>query len=133
MATVGPVTLSIFDQPPDQVVVQAAYDVKGSGDDISSGQPYREVVELIGVDKGQPGEDGVDDVLDTISDGTVVFDGTHVSFLRSQQKQYPAAALDEDPHPFFPRTDEIRVRVTLMPVAVGESNIVRREQILAPN
>jgi len=132
MATIGPVSLSIFNQPSGVVNVQLSYEVAASGDDLESGQTYRELVELIGVDRGEPGEDGVDDVIDTISDGIVMFDGTQTRFQRGPEKWYdpPAAELDEDSHPFLPRTDEIRARVTLMPTR--ESNVVRREEIVGP-
>ncbi|UUZ57654.1 hypothetical protein [Nocardioides sp. B-3] len=103
MATVGPVTLSILPAPPDQVVVQVSYEIIGGGDDIASGQPYREVVELIGVDKGQPGEDGVDDVIDVIEEETWIFDGTHVSVQRQPQSSTQPPHLTRTPIRFSPR------------------------------
>lgn len=132
MATIGPVNLSIFNQTSGVGNVQLSYEIVADGDDLESGQTYRELVELIGVDKGEPGEDGVDEVVDTISDAIVTFDSTQPRIRRSPEKWYqpPAAELDEDSHPFLPRDDEIRARVTLMPTR--ESNVVRRAEIVGP-
>ncbi len=132
MATIGPVDLSIFNQPSGVVGVQLSYEIAASGDDLETGQTYRELIELIGVDAGEPGEDGVNEVIDMIGDGIVTFDSTQPRIQRSPEKFYrpPAAELDEDSHPFFPRDDEIRARVTLMPTR--ESNVIRRQEIVGP-
>ena len=58
MASIGPVTLSIFDQPPSNVLVQVSYLVSATHHDMGHEQAYREVVELIGVDT-LAGEDQV--------------------------------------------------------------------------
>jgi hypothetical protein len=62
MASIGPVTLSIFDQPPGNVLVQVSYKVEATHHDMGHEQAYREVVELIGVDT-LAGEDQVDDII----------------------------------------------------------------------
>lgn len=138
MATIGPVSLSITDQTSGEVLVIVGYEITGSPHDAESEQAYREVVELIGVDSGEPGEDGVDDILpiDKVSDGVTVFDTSHLGFVRSPHQTYSPAELDEDSHPFLVRSDEIRARVTLTPLPPTapsrESNLVRREQIVGP-
>ena len=61
MASIGPVTLSIFDSTPGNVLVRVSYLVEASHHDMGHEQAYREVVELIGVDTlaGEPlGHDG---------------------------------------------------------------------------
>jgi hypothetical protein len=138
MASIGPVNLAIFDQPPGEVLVQVSYTISQTLHDAQHEQAYRELVEIIGVDTGEPGEDGVDDVLPgaTIWDGVAVFTTSQVSFTVTRERRLPAAALDEDTHPFLPRSDELRARVTLTPLAtaapVRESNLIRREQVLGP-
>ena len=128
MASIGPVHLVISSTNTDEVVVDASWDFTLSNEDAASGRQYREVVELIGVDKGMPGEDGVDDVIAKISDGQVGhFDGIHYTYRHSCQQKFPANQLDEDQNPLFIRTDEIRVRVTLS--SESDSNIVTRQEI----
>ena len=102
------------------------WDFTLSNEDAASGRQYREVVQLIGVDKGMPGEDGVDDVIAQISDGQVGhFDGIHYTYRHSCQHKFPATQLDEDQNPLFIRIDEIQVRVTLS--SESDSNIVRQQ------
>ena len=129
MATVGPVRLSIFNQPNGQVDVQVSWEIAGSGDDLSEEATYRELVELIGVDK-ELGEDKADEVIYTLGDGIVKFDGTHGRYTRSAEERLDPGVLNEDTHPFMPRNDEIRARVQLM--ATSQSNIVTREEVVAP-
>ena len=132
MASIGPVHLVISSTNTDEVVVDAAWDFTLSNEDATTGRQYREVVELIGVDKGMPGEDDADDVIAQISDGQVGhFDGIHYTYRHSCQQKFPASQLDEDQNPLFINTDEIRVRVTLS--SESDSNIVRRQEILGPN
>jgi hypothetical protein len=137
MASIGPVTLSIFDGP-DDVRVRVDYEISATHHDAEHEQAYREVIELVGVDTGEPGEDQVDDVIAAPSewDGIVVFTTSQVKFVRSPElPSFAAATLDEDAHPFVPRSDEIRARVTLTPLPATassrESNLVRR-QVIAP-
>lgn len=128
MASIGPVHLVISSTNTDEVVVDASWDFTLSNEDAASGRQYREVVQLIGVDKGMPGEDGVDDVIAQISDGQVGhFDGIHYTYRHSCQHKFPATQLDEDQNPLFIRIDEIQVRVTLS--SESDSNIVRRQEI----
>ena len=47
-----------------EVFVDVGYTTFGEDQDMVSGEEYREVVELVGVDTLR-GEDGVDDVIDT--------------------------------------------------------------------
>ena len=128
MASIGPVHLVISSTNTDEVVLDASWDFTLSNEDAASGRQYREVVELIGVDRGMPGEDDVDDVIAQISDGQVGhFDGTHYTYRHSCQQKFQATQLDEDQNPLFIRTDEIRVRVTLS--SESDSNIVKRQEI----
>jgi hypothetical protein len=135
MASIGPVTLSIFDRPQlGDVLIQVSYEVQATDADVSGEQEYREVVELIGVDT-LPGEDGVDEPIagGTLWDGIRVFDGLHVGSSETREKTLPPQALDEDPSPIFPKVDEIRARVTLTPVlrvVSRESNLVRRGELV---
>jgi hypothetical protein len=133
MASIGPVTLSIFDQPPGNVLVQVSYKVEATHHDMGHEQAYREVVELIGVDT-LAGEDQVDDIIildPPFWDGIVQFTQNQGAFEQTREKTLAAQALDEDPHPFLVRADEIRARVTLTPLPPGapppkESNLVVR-------
>jgi hypothetical protein len=138
MASISPVELVITDQSSDEVLVQVRYTIRRTHHDAEHEQAYHEMVELIGVDTGEPGEDGVDDILpiDKVSDGVVVFTANQQEFTRSPHATFTRAELDEDSHPFLPRSDEIRARVTLTPLPPTapsrESNLVRREQIVGP-
>lgn len=67
-------------------------------------QAYRELVELIGVDTGEPGEDGVDDIIPVELTADVV----KTTMPSQSVRTLPAATLDEDSHPFFVRGDEIQ-------------------------
>jgi hypothetical protein len=132
MASIGPVTLSIFDLPPSNVRVQVSYKISATHHDAEHEQRYHEVVELIGVDT-LAGEDQVDDIIHLdppFLDGIVRFTTSQVEFQRIPERILPAQALDEDPHPFLLRADEIRARVTLTPlppdVPSRESNLVVR-------
>lgn len=108
--------------------VEVSYRIDASHHDIDSGQTYRELVQLIG-DDSRPGEDGVSDIIvgGTIFDGLITFTGPQTQFARTRAKNVPSSLLDED-GPF--REDEIRARVTLVPVPPGavsqDSNLVRR-------
>ncbi|HEX5882179.1 MAG TPA: hypothetical protein VF468_28265 [Actinomycetota bacterium] len=129
---VGPVTLSISDVPPNSVNVQVSYKIRQTHHDIAHAQRYHEVVELIGVDT-LAGEDQADDIIHLeppFWDGIVLFTDSQQEFQRIPERTLPAQALDEDPHPFLLRADEIRARVTLTPlppdVLFKESNLVVR-------
>ncbi len=105
------------------VNVKVDYDIAWSTYDQASDQPYLESVRLIGDDTGMnPPEDGVDDILTTISPifipVTLRSAGaptTHRSFTRTIAK----ASLNEDPL----GTDEIRALVRLTPVPVSEAKL----------
>lgn len=126
MASIGTVLLSITGQNPANV--QVSFLVSATGSDGELRQSYRELVELIGIDRGA-GEDGVDDVIDVISDSIVTFSTSQVAFQQIREKNLPAAVLDEDPGPII-RRDELRARVTLIPAParprVRHSNVVLR-------
>lgn len=109
------------------------YFIRGSQLDVLSEQTYREVVELIGVDKG---EDSTDEPIpDTRR--SFAFVATSTSEIpRTQIYDLPASALDEDRDVDHPREDEIAARVTLIPIPPGtitrNSNIVRRGGLVGP-
>ena len=99
--------------------VEVSFAVDGSAEDLERQQSYRAVVELIGVDEGL-GEDGRSEVIPNglISDDLVTF-----GVPRTVAKNISSGILDEDPGP-FPRRDEIRARITLIPTTL--SNVVHR-------
>jgi hypothetical protein len=135
MASIGPVTLTITDinNPPNHVIVEVSYRISASHHDLGHEQAYREVVELIGVDT-LAGEDQVDDIIhldEAFWDGNIGFTPTGPAhFDQGHTQTLPAQAVDEDPHPFLVRADEIRARVTLTPIPPGapfrDSNLVVR-------
>lgn len=132
MALISDVLLRVFEgaPAPGQATVQVSYTITASLHDGPHEQAYRELVELVGVDKG-PGEDGPSEVIFTVSDGTVVFTNSEVAFTRIPERTFPIGILDEDRGPSI-RTDEILARVTLTPIPQAspreESNVVRRGQ-----
>ena len=79
--------------------------------------------------RGDP--DGVSEIIPggTIFDGTVTFTTSTVAFTQSHERTVPVSILDEDPGPII-RADEIRARVTLIPLPPANptrvSNLVRR-------
>lgn len=125
MASIGNITLRIIDVPNSgNASIDVGYTVHASGDDLVTGQSYREVCELIGDDT--PG-DGSDDVLRTLREETIVFDGNHQGFTRAIQAFVPKSLLDEDRGIIVQEEDEIRARVTLTPIPLRrESNLIRR-------
>jgi hypothetical protein len=126
MANITDVLLEVFDQS-GSAMVRANYRVEATGADATQQQRYRELVELIGVDDlGH--EDGQNDVISVISDGTITFDTSHVAFVRAPEVNIPSSALDEDAGVF--RWDELRARVSLTPLppegVARESNVITR-------
>src|SRR5438105_15656779 len=94
MAAIGPVTLSIFDQPTGEVLVQVGYTVSATKDDATAEREYHEVVQLIG-------DETTGSTVDTIPggkiwDGTVAFTTSEVSFTVTREATLPAQALAED-------------------------------------
>jgi hypothetical protein len=134
MASISNVVLRIFEGVPvaGQALVQVSYTLTATLHDAPHQQVYRELVQLVGDDQGR-GEDGQSELIagGTIFDGNVTFTTSSVAFTQSHERTIPVAILDEDPGPFI-RTDEIRARVTLIPLAAAnparDSNLVRRGQ-----
>jgi hypothetical protein len=134
MASISNVVLRIFEGVPvaGQALVQVSYTLTATLHDAQHQQAYRELVQLVGDDQGR-GEDGQSELIagGTIFDGNVTFTTSSVAFTQSHERTIPVAILDEDPGPFI-RTDEIRARVTLVPLAPAiptrDSNLVRRGQ-----
>jgi hypothetical protein len=132
MVSISNVVLEIFEGPPTLPVgnarIRASYTISATGHDAEHEQAYREVVQLVGDDRG---EGGTAELIpaEPLSDGVVVFTTSHVSFVRSWEKIYSSSVLDEDPGPAI-REDEIRVMVTMTPIpptpVTRESNLVLR-------
>jgi len=68
-------------------------------------QAYRELVQLVGDDRG---EGGTAELIPggTIWDGVVVFTTSQVSFTNTREKMLASSILDEDPGPVI-KEDEI--------------------------
>lgn len=129
MASVSNVRLEIFEQQ-GSALVRASFTVQATLHDAPHQQSYRELVQLVGVDEGI-GEDGTNELLanGTISDDVISFSTSAVAIVRIRERTVPIAVLDEDPG-IIPRRDELRARVTLIPLPPGpvvrESNLVTR-------
>ncbi|HEY0458614.1 MAG TPA: hypothetical protein VGC97_05630 [Pyrinomonadaceae bacterium] len=121
MASIKPITLTIVPNPNNgKFIVNVNYVVSASPNDVATEQNYREVCQLIGDDT--PG-DGTDDIIKTLRDGTLVFDGIFSHLTRNIQLEMNRSDLDEDRGLITPEADEIRARVTLTPIpATLESN-----------
>jgi hypothetical protein len=129
MAMIEDLTLEIVEEQGSPVA-KVHYKVRGSQQDVFAQQFYRELIELIGVDR-LAGEDGQDEPIP----GGVLLDGAFVVLTtsplpRNQRLRLPSSALDEDRGVFVQEEDEIAARVTLTPFPPGPvivmSNIVRR-------
>jgi hypothetical protein len=128
MATVRDVSLSIFNEPNGQVRVQVSWNIDGGGHDLEQNATYRELVELIGVDRPLGEATTPDQAIYTLEDGLVSFGATNLAHQeRSTEKLIEAGILNEDTHPFMPRNDEIQARVQLM--AASQSAVIVREEI----
>jgi hypothetical protein len=125
MASITPIFLNIKNSPtnPANFEVFVGYTVEFNNDDLETKQHYREICQLIGDDT--PG-DGIDDALHTVLNTITVFDGGTTGVGRFMTFEVPKTRLDEDnPGSPFPFADEIRARVTLVPIpATRESNQV---------
>ena len=133
MASIESVTLTIMPVPNSAMVsVNVGYRVRGSSHDIAAEQNYRELCQLIGDDT--PG-DKTDDILYNLLDQTTAFSGTGPNSLqRAIQHFVPVSILDEDSGGPFLEEDEIRARVTLIPIPTSrESNLVRRGGVVPPD
>jgi len=119
MADISDVKLELF---PQNNLAQISYTVTGSNHDGEQMLAYRELVEIVGVDK-RAHEDGKDDTLFS-KEYRTAFDTSHIGFVQSREIDLSGVNLDEDPGIFRP--DEIRARVTLIPeIQVSrESNLV---------
>jgi len=92
--------------------INVTYQLTGSTFDVTSGQPYKEVVKLISLDPPNGPENNRDIPNGLITDTIVVFSNT-TPINRTRSKTMEKADLDED----TPKLeDEIRAIVTLTPV-----------------
>lgn len=129
MASISDVNLKIFENG-GSALIQVSYTLTATRHDAPHEQSYRELVQLVGDDMG-PGEDGQSELIPagTVWDGVVTFTNSQVAFTQIREITVPSSILDEDPAP-FPRIDEIRARVTLLPLPPAspsrDSNLVRR-------
>ena len=132
MASISDVRLRIFENS-GSALVEVSYTLSATQHDGEHEQAYRELVQLVGVDTG-PGEDGQSELIPggTIWDGVVVFTTSQVAFVQSHERPVPSSILDEDPG--IIRPDEIRARVTLIPLPptppTRDSNIVQRGELV---
>ena len=132
MASISNVTLEIFEgspvSTPDSALIRVSYVITATHHDALHEQAYRELVQLIGDDRG---EGGTAEPIPggTIWDGVVVFTTSQVAFTNIREKTLPRSILDEDPGPVI-KEDEIRALVTLIPIpptlVSRESNLIRR-------
>lgn len=125
MVAVSNVTLSIS-EGNGNAFVEVGYRVEPTGQDFALKRSFREIVELIGVDKG-PGEDGHSEVIRNgkIYDEILTFGVSDSTPPRTRAANLTSADIDEDPSP-FPKRDELQARVTLIPIVIAESNVVTR-------
>ncbi len=132
MASISDVRLRIFENS-GSALVRVSYTLSATQHDGEHEQAYRKLVQLVGVDTG-PGEDGQSELIPggTIWDGVVVFTTSQVAFVQSHERTVPSSILDEDPG--IIRPDEIRARVTLIPLPPApptrDSNIIRRGELV---
>jgi hypothetical protein len=133
MASIGNVVLNIFEGPPattpGSALIRVSYVITATHHDAEHEQAYRELVELVGDDRG---EGGTAELIPDgkIWDGVVVFTTSQTSFTRIPEKTLPSSILDEDSSGPVIKEDEIRAVVTLIPIPPAllsrESNLVRR-------
>jgi hypothetical protein len=130
MATMTTPQLTIVgSQVPGFSTLTVKYTVTFNAFDQASGQPYRERIEVIGDDTAvsDPAAAGADDSLATVNNAGIIQAGAQVQ-ARTHILTLTNATLNEDIGA-IPNPDEIRVKVTLTPIApaaVGpiESNLV---------
>ena len=125
MATVSNVNLNIdadASEPDAQAFFTVTYDVEWDLYDQASNQKYQELWTVIGADRGA-GEDGVDDELFAVDPAAIqgVRSNGRATTTGRQIEIDPVdlVELNEDP---LQNTDEIRVVVTLTPVAPSDSS-----------
>lgn len=107
--------------------INVTYQLTGSAFDVTSGQPYKEVVKLISLDPPDGPENNKDIPNGLITDAVVVFSNT-TPINRTRSKTMAKADLDEDSPQ---QQDEIRAIVTLTPIFAEKvemgSNQVNKE------
>ena len=135
MASMTTPQLTIVGSPtPGFSTLTVTYIVTFDAFDIASGQPYREVLEIIGDDTGvgDPAAAGTDDILRPSANvGTINVGPGQIPppvQVRSHTVTLSNGKLNEDTGA-IPNPDEIRAKVTLTPIppaTVGpiESNLV---------
>jgi hypothetical protein len=125
MVAISDVSLFIAERD-GKAFAEVSYRVLPTGQDFALKRSFREIVELIGVDEGV-GEDGHSEVIRNgrIYDELLAFGTSDSTPGRTRAVNLASADLDEDPGP-VPRRDEIRARVTLIPIVTAESNVVTR-------
>jgi hypothetical protein len=97
--------------------IRVTYSLIGNSFDIASGQPYREVVKLIGVDNLPEDGTNEDIIGGQIIDTTVVFANAS-PIPRNWSRTILKSILNED----NPGQDEIRAIVTLTPIPASPAN-----------
>ena len=119
MAEINEIKLEITKNPnnPANLFSEIRYSVQGNDDDVANERKYREICELIGDDT--PG-DGQDDALYLVRDLTMQFSGTAVVYVHDTVLDLPKSLYDEDRDTAMPKPDELRARVTLIPIVERE-------------
>ncbi len=114
----------------ETATAEVAYDILFSKTDIKNKQAYDEDCRLIGDDThaGDPASAGGDDLLEFLTPmfNKPVKPGTKDTVSRKHKKSFRALDLNEDMNA-VPNPDEIRARVTLLPVAPSTAKTVHRE------
>jgi hypothetical protein len=132
MVNISNVDLKIFEGPPaDEVgkaLIQVGFQIQADHHDAEHGQAYRELVYLIGDDRGEGGT-ATPLPISPFWDGIEVFTTSETGFVRTREAHIDISALDEDPGPVI-RRDEIRAVVTMTPIppspVTRESNLITR-------
>jgi hypothetical protein len=76
---------------------------------------------------------GTDDLLRVVRDVTSQFSGTAVEIVRDTVFDLPKSLFDEDNNGPFSQADEIRARVTLIPVAANLGSTSRESNQVVLN
>jgi hypothetical protein len=143
MATIETVTLTLTEnQDTDTARFVVRYRLRGSLQDVQQQRVYRELIELIGVDEGA-GEDGHNELIPggAVFVGTGGFSNTNSVNRPPRILVVPRSAINEDVRPApisaIPLRDEIRARLTLIPlgvppVSLNSNKVTRGDLVVGP-
>ncbi len=143
MAIIENVTLTLTEsQETDTARFIVRCRLRGSLQDVQQQRVYRELIELIGVDEGA-GEDGQNELIPggAVFVGTVGFANTNFVDRPPRFLVVPRSAINEDIRPAplagLPLRDEIRARLTLLPIGVppvsrNSNTVTRGDLVIGP-